>query len=179
MADSNQNRRVVLLTGDGKGKTSSALGMVLRAAGHGMRVRVIQFIKQSDDTAEARALRMLPGVELHVCGNGFVFRSDPDDTRERHCAAAADGLALAQAALADPHTEMVVLDEICGATALGLLPLQAVLDSLHNATPGKVIILTGRNAPQELIDVADTVSHIHMQKHGFYTHHPAQPGVEF
>jgi len=179
MTDTGQRRRVLLLTGDGKGKTSSALGMVLRAAGHGLRVSVIQFIKQCGDTGEARALRLLPGVELHICGNGFVFPSDAADTREKHRAAAEDGLALARAALADPQVEMVLLDEICVAVALGLFSAQDVLDNLQSATGGKIIILTGRNAPQELIDLADTVSDIHALKHGFYSHHPAQPGVEF
>ena len=179
MTAKNQSTRIILLTGDGKGKTSSALGMALRAAGHGLRVCAIQFIKQPCDTGEARALRLLPGVTLHTCGNGFVLPSDTSDAHGKHCAAAAAGLALAQAALNDPQTEMVLLDEICGAVTLGLLPLQAVLDALHTAAPGKIIILTGRAAPQALIDLADTVSIVHAQKHAFDTHRPAQPGVEF
>ena len=179
MTDINQKTRIVLLTGDGKGKTSSALGMVLRAVGHGLRTSVIQFIKQSTDTGEARALRLLPGVELHVCGNGFVRPSDGGDTWATHCAAAEDGLACARAALADPQIAMVLLDEICEAIALGLLSLQSVLDSVQTATVGKIIILTGRTAPQAFIDLADTVSHIHALKHAFDTHRPAQPGVEF
>jgi len=179
MTDKKQSTRIILLTGDGKGKTSSALGMVLRAAGHGLRVCVVQFIKQPGDTAEARALRLLPGVALHICGNGFVLPTDSDDAREKHCAAAVAGLALTQAALTDPQIEMVVLDEICGAITLGLLPLQTVLDCLHAATAGKIIILMGRDAPQELIDLADTVSIVHALKHAFDTHRPAQPGVEF
>jgi len=179
MTDKNQSIRIVLLTGDGKGKTSSALGMVLRAAGHGLRVCVVQFIKPPGDTAEARALRLLPGVEHHACGNGFVLPSDTDDAHGKHRAAAAAGLALAQAALADPKIAMVLLDEICGAIALGLLPLQDVLDTLHTAVAGKIIILTGRAAPQALVDLADTASHVHALKHAFDAHRPAQPGVEF
>jgi len=170
---------MILLTGDGKGKTSSALGMVLRAVGHGLRVCVIQFIKQSADTGEARALRLLPGVDLHICGNGFVFPSDAATVREQHCAAAGGGLARAREKLADPHIGMVVLDELCSAVALGLLPEQAVLDCLRAAPGGKIIVLTGRDAPQALIDLADTVSHIHELKHGFYANLPARPGVEF
>ena len=179
MTDTGQRPRVVLLTGDGKGKTTSALGMVLRAAGHGLRVCVIQFIKQCGDTGEVRALRLLPGVALHICGNGFVRPSDSGGVRCRHRAAAEDGLALARAALADPQTEMVILDEICGAVALGLLPVQDVLDTLHTAADGKIIILTGRDAPKEFVALADTVSDIHALKHGFDAHRPAQPGVEF
>ena len=170
--------RIVLLTGDGRGKTTSALGMALRAVGHGLRVCVIQFIKQSE-TGEARALRLLPGVEVHVCGCGFVFPTDSGDTRSRHRAAAESGLALAREKLADPQTAMVVLDEICGAVALGLLPSQTVLDCTRAANSGKIIVLTGRDAPQEFIDLADTVSHINELKHGFNANLPAQPGVEF
>lgn len=178
MTDKSKQVRIILLTGDGKGKTSSALGMALRAVGHGLRVCVIQFIKH-DDTGEARALRLLPGAEIHLCGNGFVFPSDDGGARGKHCAAAMAGLALARDKLADPQTGMVILDEICQATALGLLPEQAVLDSLHAAAAGKIIILTGRGASQAFIDLADTVSHIHATKHGFYANLPAQPGVEF
>lgn len=170
---------MVLLTGDGKGKTTSAFGMALRAVGHGLRVCLIQFIKQSADTGEARALRLLPGVELHICGHGFVRPTDAGNTREQHCAAAEAGLALAREKLADPQTDMVLLDEICQAVALGLLPLQSVLDGLHTAASGKLIVLTGRDAPQALIDLADTVSHISELKHAFNAGRPAQPGIEF
>ncbi|MCL1920875.1 MAG: cob(I)yrinic acid a,c-diamide adenosyltransferase [Kiritimatiellaeota bacterium] len=173
-----EHPRIILLTGDGKGKTTAAFGMALRAAGHGLRVCVIQFIKQSDDTGEARALRLLPGTELHVCGKGFVRQSDSDTLRGSHCAAAAAGLALAREKLADAATHVVVLDELCSVPALGLLPLQPILDCLAAAAPGKVIILTGRDASQALIDLADTVSHIHAVKHPYPTL-PAQPGVEF
>ena len=175
----NQHTRIILLTGDGKGKTSSALGMALRAVGHDLRVCVIQFIKQSADTGEARALPLLPGVELHLCGNGFVLPSDADVTRKKHCAAAGEGLALAQEKLADPHIGMIILDEICSAVALGLLPEQAVLDCLRTASDGKIIVLTGRDASHALIGLADTVSHIREVKHGFNARLPAQPGVEF
>ena len=171
--------RIILLTGDGKGKTTSALGMALRAVGHGLRVCVIQFIKASADTGEACALPLLPGVELHICGKGFVFASDADTTHESHCAAAGGGLALARQKLADPQIAMVVLDEICSTTALGLLSEQAILDCLQTVSDGKIIVLTGRDAPHALIDLADTVSHIQEWKHGFTAGLPAQPGVEF
>jgi cob(I)alamin adenosyltransferase len=108
-----------------------------------------------------------------------VFLSDATPIREKHCVAAGGGLALAREKLADPHIAMVVLDEICSTVALGLLPEQAVLDCLQTAADGKIIVLTGRDAPQALIDLADTVSHIQEVKHGFTVALPAQPGVEF
>ena len=172
-------KRVILITGNGKGKTSSAFGMVLRAVGHKMRVSVIQFVKQSADTGEARTLRSLPSVTHHICGKGFVQPTTLRPERELHRAAAEAGLAVACEKLADPQTDMVVLDEICAAVALGLLPEQTVLESLTAATDGKIIILTGRDAPQSLIDAADTVSHIQAVKHAYDTGLPAQPGVEF
>ena len=177
--DNDRQTRIILLTGVGKGKTTAALGMALRAVGHGLRVCVIQFIKQSAETGEARALRLLPDIEHHLCGRGFVRSAETEDVRGRHCAAATDGLARARERLSDVQTEMVILDEICGAIALGLLPVQPVLDCLRAAADGKIIVLTGRDAPQALIDLADTVSHIHSVKHGFNAHLPARAGVEF
>jgi cob(I)alamin adenosyltransferase len=169
--------RVVLITGDGKGKTTSALGMALRAAGHGLRVCVVQFIKARMDTGEAQALRQLAGVEAHACGAGFVLpKGGPLAGTHRRAAEA--GLALAAQRLRDPAYGMVVLDEVCGAVSLGLLEVREVLDALGAAAPGKVIVLTGRNACRELVDAADTVSHIACVKHGMDAGWPAQPGVE-
>ena len=169
--------RMVLITGDGKGKTSSALGMVLRAAGHGLRVCVIQFIKNRKDTGEVRALALLPGVETHLCGEGFVLpKGGP--AFDVHQRAAAAGWALARQRLVGADFDMVVLDEICGALALGLLDITDVLDALKTAAPGKVIVLTGRDACPELIALADTVSRIACVKHGLDAGWPAQNGVE-
>ena len=172
-----KKNRIVLLTGDGKGKTSSALGMVLRAVGHGQRVCVIQFIKNRWDTGEARALALLPGVETHLCGEGFVF-PEGGPSLDAHQRAAGAGLALAAQKLSDPAVGMVVLDEVCGAVALGLLGAQAVCETLKSAALDKVIVLTGRDACQELVAMADTVSRVDCVKHGMNAGWPAQKGVE-
>ncbi len=172
-----EKNRVVLITGDGKGKTTSALGMVLRAVGHGQRVCVVQFIKNKRDTGEARALALLSGVETHVCGEGFVLPGE-SGARAGHRSAAEAGLALAALKLADPALDMVVLDEVCGAIALGLLDAGRVIDTLKAAEPGKVIVLTGRDACQELVSFADTVSRVECVKHGMGQGWPAQKGVE-
>jgi len=169
--------RIVLITGDGKGKTTAALGMVLRAAGHGLRVCVVQFIKGRGDTGEARALAGVPGVELHLCGEGFV-RAQSGPAFESHARAAAAGLQLAARKLNDPAFGMVVLDEVCGAAALGLLDPHAVRTAIEGAAPGTVIVLTGRDACPELIGLADTVSRIDCVKHGMDSGWPAQAGVE-
>ena len=172
-----KKNRIVLITGDGKGKTSSALGMVLRAVGHGQRVCVIQFIKNRQDTGEARALALLPGVETHLCGEGFVL-PEGGPSLDAHKRAAGAGLALAAQKLSDPAVGMVVLDEVCGAVALGLLGAQAVCETLKAAASDKVIVLTGRDACQELVGVADTVSRVECVKHGMNEGWPAQKGVE-
>jgi cob(I)alamin adenosyltransferase len=173
-----RTNRVILLTGDGKGKTSSALGMALRAAGHGLRVSVVQFIKQRTDTGEARALRLLPGVEHRVCGQGFV-RERAGAAFEAHAQAARDGLALAAERLRDPACGMVVLDEVCGAVSLGLLDARAVAEALAAAAPGTIAVLTGRDAPPELAALADTVSVVTCVKHAYEQGRPAQRGVEW
>lgn len=174
-----QQNRVILLTGNGKGKTSSALGMVLRAVGHDLRVSVIQFVKGCTNTGEARTLKQLPGVEHLLCGNGFVTPQDTPEKRKEHCRSAAEGMILALAHMKNPLIHMVVLDEICSALNLGLLAEKEVLQLISAASEGKIIILTGRNAPKPLIELADTVSEIQEVKHGMRQHIAAQAGVEF
>lgn len=174
-----EGKRVIVLTGEGKGKTSAALGMALRAVGHGLRVCLIHFIKRRVDAGERRSLSRLPGVEAHACGKGFVGPLPTDATvLEAHRQAAEAGLALAREKLADPDLDLVVLDEVCVAIALGLLSEQAALESVAAATPGKIIVLTGRDAPESLIALADTVSRIICVKHGMEIGWAAQPGVE-
>ncbi len=170
--------RVILLTGDGKGKTTSALGMVLRAAGHGMRICVAQFIKRDGETGEARALRLLPGVEHRACGRGFVLDRECR-AFGTHAQAAREGLALAAERLRDPACGMVVLDEVCGAVALGLLPAREVCEAVAAASPGKIVVLTGRDACPELLGLADTVSRVACERHAYDRGVPAQAGVEF
>lgn len=167
-----------MITGDGKGKTTSSLGMVVRAVGHGQRVCVIQFIKGRRDTGEVRALAQLPGVELHVCGEGFVF-PDSDVPLEAHRRAADAGLALAREKLRDPAFGLVVLDEVCGAVALGLVDAAAVCEAVAAAAPGAAVVLTGRDAPEAFVAMADTVSRIESVKHGYEAGRPARPGVEY
>jgi cob(I)alamin adenosyltransferase len=171
--------RVIVLTGDGKGKTTSALGMLLRAVGHGRRVCLVQFVKGAGDTGEARALRLLGGVEHHVCGRGFVMDQAGSAAIETHAQAARDGLALAASKLRDPAFDMVVLDEVCGAVGLGLLRARDVCEAVAAAAPGTTVVLTGRGACSELIDLADTVSQVACVKHAYDQGTPAQPGVEW
>lgn len=171
------NNRIVLLTGDGKGKTTSALGMVLRAVGHDLPVALIQFLKADATVGELKALSRLPHVEIRQCGRGFV--PPPGSPRFAvHQAAAEEGLLQARTCLQSPDLGLVVLDEICGAIACGLLTTAAVLETLRQARPGLIVVLTGRQAAPELVALADTVSQIENVKHGMDAGWPPQAGVE-
>jgi len=167
--------RVLLFTGDGKGKTTAALGMALRACGHGQRVLVVQFVKK-DDTGELHA--DVPGLEVRQTGLGFVFdRSSPHHAEHR--AAAQGGLRGAAEAMASGNFDVVVLDEVCVAVAEGLLDERQVCKAVASASPSCCIVLTGRGATQALLDLADTVTEMRCVKHGFDAGIPAQKGVEF
>ncbi|MCX5829235.1 MAG: cob(I)yrinic acid a,c-diamide adenosyltransferase [Deltaproteobacteria bacterium] len=170
--------RIVLFTGDGKGKTTAALGMVLRASGHDLKSLIVQFIKAAGETGELSACRHLPGVEIVQAGLGFI----PDKTSPAfaaHQQAAQEGLNKATAAIADRNYDLVVLDEICLAVTKGLLTEEAVIESIHKSGPEVVIVMTGRQAPAGLISLADTVTEMTMIKHGYVAGWPAQKGVEF
>jgi cob(I)alamin adenosyltransferase len=170
--------RILIATGDGKGKTTSALGMVLRAYGHGIPAAVIQFVKSDRETGEFAALQKMGGVEIVVTGRGFVPR--PADPRfAEHKKAAEEGLRIAAEAARSGRYGLVVLDEVCTAVALTLLAEEAVLAAVRGAAPGCTLVLTGRGATAGLIEAADTVSEIRSVKHGFDHGRKAQKGVEF
>lgn len=165
---------MLVFTGDGAGKTSAALGKVLRLVARGKRVAVLQFLKHDPDTGEIASLARL-GVTVEQCGLGFV--PTPGSARyPSHRAAAQAGLELARSRLAD-H-DAVVLDEICGAVAKDLIEEAQLLDLLATLRPGQVCICTGRNASPGLIAAADTVSAIACVKHALRTGTPAQEGIE-
>lgn len=172
---------IVVNTGPGKGKSSSGFGMVMRALGHGMRVGVIQFIKGRSDSGEqgflVRCSSLFPGLlEFHVMGEGFTW-----DTQDK-----ARDVAHAQAAwkkagelLHNPDIALVLLDELNIALRYGYLDLAAVLADLQARPPMQHVIITGRNAPQGLIDAADTVTEMTVIKHAFKAGVRAQKGLEW
>lgn len=170
--------RILLFTGEGKGKTTAALGMALRTVGHGRRVRVIQFLKANAASGELSALRDLPLVSLTQSGCGFV-RGAEGEALQAHGAAAHAGLALARESLADPTVALVVLDEICGAVRHKLLDEGDVLAALRTARDGVVVVLTGRGASAGLIAAADTVTEMRCVKHAYQQGVAAQQGVEW
>lgn len=171
-------RRILLFTGDGKGKTTAALGMALRAVGHGLRVCIIQFIKNDPRTGERMALSLLPHVEFLQTGLGFL-PAEGDEAFDSHRKAAEEGLKMAEERLKNDACDLMVLDEICTACDLKLVPTEDVLHLVENA-PTKVIwVLTGRGAPEALIKIADTVTVMECQKHGLHTGSKAEKGVEY
>lgn len=170
--------RFLIFTGDGKGKTTAALGMALRMVGHGRRVLIVQFIKSDDSTGELKALGRMPGIELVQKGLGFIPRQE-GETRERHRQVAVEALEFAHQALAVGGCDLVILDEICIAVSAGLIDeasVHAAVDAAHQDT---CLIMTGRSAPQSFIERADTVTEMHCVKHGYRAGISAQQGVEF
>lgn len=166
---------LLVLTGNGKGKSSSAFGMVARALGHGMKVGVAQFIKSRSDTGEEAFLGKQPGVEWHVLGEGFTW-----DTQNlaRDIATAQQGWEVARRMLADPALQLVVLDELTYLLSYGWLDTQAVLADIAARPPMQHVVVTGRAAAQALLDAADTVSEIADVKHAYRAGVKAQVGVD-
>lgn len=170
--------RILISTGDGKGKSTSALGMVLRHAGHGMHVFMLQFMKNNSDTGEIKALQQFPTVTIKQHGLGFV----PKPTSSKfhlHQEKASEALKIAQDAIKSQNYDLIVLDEICGAISLGLLKEEAVIELIESISSEITLVLTGRNATENLIELADTVTEMKMIKHGYQENIPAQKGIEF
>jgi cob(I)alamin adenosyltransferase len=171
-------RRIILFTGNGKGKTTAALGTVLRASGHGMKALVIQFVKSDAATGELAACRRLGGVEIVQAGRGFIPEETSDSFQE-HCQSAQKGLDLAEQALTSGSYDLIVLDEICPAVRKGLLSEELVIEVLSKGSPETCVVMTGRDATAGLMSLADTVTEMHPVKHGFRDGWQAQKGVEY
>ena len=174
-----KHSRILVLTGSGKGKTTSAFGMALRALGHGRKAAVIQFIKHDGSYGEVVALRQLPGAEVVCSGVGFTGRAREEESRERHVSAARQGWLTALERLNDDSVGTVILDEIFYPLNYGFIPVSDVVEALKKIGSGKVVVLTGRDAPGEIVDLADTVSSVECVKHAFRQGIKAQESVEF
>ena len=168
--------RVIIYTGDGKGKTSAAFGSVLRASGHGWRTAVVQFIKGDWDYGESTAIKRLADVELIRIGSGFTWLAeDPDEPR----ALAQQALQVSQELALSDRYGLLVLDEINCAIAERLVAVESVVKLLE-AKPARLsMIMTGRGAPPELVEAADTVTEMRCLKHAFEQGIPAQQGIEY
>ncbi|MDO8353832.1 MAG: cob(I)yrinic acid a,c-diamide adenosyltransferase [Aestuariivirga sp.] len=168
---------LIVHTGKGKGKSTAAFGMVFRHIGHGMRAGVIQFVKGSWGTGERTVLEKFPElVTIKAMGEGFTWETQ-DITRD--IANARAGWEEAKRMIADPSYKMVMLDELNIVLRYDYLPLAEVLEVLKNRPIDKHIVVTGRNAKEELIEIADLVTEMELIKHPFRSGVKAQAGIEF
>ncbi|MEX2647630.1 MAG: cob(I)yrinic acid a,c-diamide adenosyltransferase [Alphaproteobacteria bacterium] len=168
---------LIVHTGKGKGKSTAAFGLVMRALGNGMRVGVVQFVKGRWQTGERRVLeRFADQVTIRTMGEGFTWETQD---RRRDIAAARAAWDAAKALIADPGYKMVVLDELNIVLRYDYLPLDEVLATLSQRRADLHIVVTGRNAKEPLIEAADLVTEMTLIKHPFRAGVKAQPGIEF
>jgi cob(I)alamin adenosyltransferase len=178
MAEKTREKGLIIIhTGKGKGKSTAAFGMVMRCIGHGMKVGVVQFIKGKWETGERTVLERFPDqIEIKALGEGFTW-----ETQDR-----ARDIAFARAAwdegkrmMSDPSFQFVLLDEINIALRYDYLPVEEVISFLKSKRPDLHVCITGRNAKEELIAIADLVTEMEMIKHPFRDGVKAQAGIEF
>lgn len=167
---------LVVNTGNGKGKSSSGFGMLARSLGHGLRCGVVQFIKGSFSTGEETFFRRFgEGLDYHVMGEGFTWETQD---QARDIAAAQAAWQVAAGMLADPACDFVLLDELNIALVKDYVTLDQVLAALSSRPPRQHVVITGRAAPDGLIEVADTVTEMRLVKHAFKAGIKAQKGIE-
>jgi cob(I)alamin adenosyltransferase len=178
MAAKTQERGLVIVhTGKGKGKTTAAMGMALRCAGHGFKVGIVQFVKGAWNTGERRALESFGDlVTFKAMGEGFTWETQD---RARDIAAAEAAIKAAGQMIRDPSFRMVILDELNIVLRYDYLPVAAVLELLDEKPEQTHVVITGRNAPPEILERADLVTEMTLVKHPFAAGVKAQPGVEF
>ena len=170
---------VILITGNGKGKTTSAFGTLYRALGHGQRAGVVQFIKGTQATGEVVFLQQITGaqaVRYHAMATGFTWNTQNWDADKR---AADEAWAQAEAMLADPALSLVVLDELTYMLKYNYLDTAEVVRAIQERPPMQTVIVTGRAAKPELVELADTVSEIADRKHAYKAGVKAQAGIDY
>ncbi len=176
MSDDKKRGLLVVYTGHGKGKTTAALGMVFRALGRDLKVTVVQFIKGKWKTGERLFAEKLPQLEFFVMGLGFTWESE-DLSRDKAAAQAA--WEQARTAILSGERELVVLDELTYTFHYDFLSLDEVLQTLRARPPHVHVVITGRNAPEALMNLADLVTEMSLVKHPFSQGIKAQLGVDF
>jgi cob(I)alamin adenosyltransferase len=176
IAQAQESRGVLLvLTGSGKGKSSSAFGMAARSLGHGMRVGIVQFIKGRFQTGEMAFFRRFPEVEYHIMGEGYTWETQD---RERDTRAARAAWEVCERMLRDASFEVLVFDELNIAIKHGYVTTAEVVAAVRSRPPMQHVVITGRAAPDELIEAADTVTEMRVVKHAFHAGVRAQKGIE-
>ncbi|MXX06296.1 MAG: cob(I)yrinic acid a,c-diamide adenosyltransferase [Gammaproteobacteria bacterium] len=167
---------LLILTGNGKGKSSSAFGMLARSVGHGLRCAVVQFIKGAWECGERLLFEDNPLVEFHIMGTGFTWETQD---RQTDIAAAEAAWSKAEALLADEATDLVILDELTYMLTYGYLDKARVLEALRGRPARQHVVVTGRNASRELLEIADTVSEVNEVRHAFNHGVKAQKGLDY
>jgi len=176
MSEKRARGLLVVYTGDGKGKTTAALGAVFRALGHGLSVGVVQFIKGKWKTGERLLAERMPQLTFLVMGQGFTWESE-DLSRDKR--AAQEAWEAGRRLIASGAHDLVVLDEITYAVNYGFISLESVQAALVDRPPHVHVILTGRSAPEALVAAADLVTEMRPVKHPYERGIPAQPGLDF
>ncbi len=171
-----QRGLLVVYTGKGKGKTTAALGIVFRALGRGLKVAVVQFIKGKWKTGEGAFAEKLPELTFLIMGRGFTWESD-DLSRDREAARVA--WSKAAAIIAAGEHSIVVLDELTYVINYDFVALEEIMTALRQRPEHVHVVITGRNAPEELVEMADLVTEMKSLKHPFEKGIPAQPGIDF
>jgi cob(I)alamin adenosyltransferase len=168
---------LIVHTGKGKGKTTAALGMVVRAIGHGKRVGVVQFVKGAMTTGEKTVFDAFPAnVEFKAMGEGFTWNTQD---RTRDIALAREAWDEVKRMIADPAYDMVLADELNIVLRYDYLPVEEVLEAVTARAPMKHVLITGRNAPDALVEAADLVTEMTLVKHPFRSGVKAQAGIEY
>lgn len=168
--------RIIVNTGNGKGKTTAALGTAFRALGHGRKVCVIQFLKGKGEYGERIMAKKFENLDWHVCGKGFVFRKENIDDDRR---VARDGFKLAQEKIESDLYDLIILDEITYLPHYDFLDVEKIIEVITRKPERLSVIMTGRDADERLIEIADTVSRIEPVKHAYAQGIKAQKGIEF
>lgn len=167
---------LILLKGNGKGKSSSAFGTMARMVGHGKRVAVIQFIKGRLETGEYKFFKSHPLIDWHIMGHGFTWETQD---HERDTQAAQQAWQLAKKLLSDDRYAMVVFDEMAYPFKYKQLAVAPVVEALQQRPKDQTVIITGRVMPPELVEIADTISDVKDERHAFRLGVKAQAGIEF
>ena len=166
----------ILLRGNGKGKSSSAFGTMMRSLGHGKKAAVVQFVKGRVETGEYKFFKDYPGLDWHVMGHGFTWETQD---KANDIAAAEQAWEITQGLLQDPSIDLLVLDEMAYVFKYNYLPLEPVLEALAKRPHDQTVIITGRVMPEALVEYADTISTVKDDGHAFRIVVKAQAGIEF
>lgn len=167
---------LILLKGNGKGKSSSAFGTMARSAGHGKRCAVIQFIKGRSETGEYKFFKDHPLIEWHVMGHGFTWETQD---KEQDIQSARQAWQLAEKLLANPELDLVIFDELSYMLKYNYLETAPIIEALRSRPQHQNVIITGRSMALPIQDIADTISSVQDERHAFRLGVKAQKGIEF